>query len=40
LPRLETERRFRQFIQRGDPSTAISATMPRNSDEPTAGKAE
>jgi hypothetical protein len=24
LPRLETERRFRAFVQRGDPSTAIS----------------
>ena len=23
LPRLETERRFRQFIERGDPATAI-----------------
>jgi hypothetical protein len=26
LPRLETERRFREFIERGDPSTAIGAT--------------
>lgn len=24
LPRLETERRFRQFIERGDPTTAIT----------------
>jgi hypothetical protein len=40
LPRLETERRFRQFIQRGDPSTAISATMAQNSGDPPAGSAE
>ena len=26
LPRLETERRFRLFIERGDPATAIGAT--------------
>jgi hypothetical protein len=26
LPRLETERRFRQYIERGDPTTAIGAS--------------
>ena len=36
LPRLETERRFRQFVERGDPATAIDATdhgAPPGSDQ-------
>jgi len=28
LPRLETERRFRQFVERGDPGTAIPVLRP------------
>ncbi|HQY29739.1 MAG TPA: DUF951 domain-containing protein [Thermomicrobiales bacterium] len=28
LPRLETERRFRLFVERGDPSTAIPILRP------------
>ncbi len=28
LARLETERRFREFVERGDPSTAITVLTP------------
>jgi hypothetical protein len=38
LPRLETERRFRQFIARGDPATAISAPTSSDADSPEAAE--
>jgi hypothetical protein len=39
LPRLETERRFRQFVERGDPATAIhsAAATEQNTPDPESG---
>lgn len=40
LPRLETERRFREFISRGDPATAISMASTLATHGTQAGQGE
>jgi hypothetical protein len=32
LPRLETERRFKQFVERGDPATALQLEVAADSE--------